>query len=59
MDTVRVTVIGDREVAGVGRGGTVDLDPATVDVAALVAAGHIVLASRPAPPKRKADETGD
>ena len=40
-DKVRARVIGTCEVAGTSPGGTVDLDPAEVNVAALVEAGHI------------------
>lgn len=40
-DKVRARVIGSHEVAGVAAGGTVDLDPAEVNVPALVEAGHI------------------
>lgn len=34
-------VVGSRTVAGVDPGGTVELDPAEVNIGALIAAGHI------------------
>jgi hypothetical protein len=37
----RFTVIGPRRIEGVTRGGTVELDPAVHNIAALTAAGHI------------------
>ncbi len=40
-DKVRAKVVGSQEVGGVAPGGTVDLDPAEVNIPALVEAGHI------------------
>lgn len=40
-DKVRAKVVGQHEVGGVAPGGTVDLDPAEVNIAALVEAGHV------------------
>jgi hypothetical protein len=37
----RFTVTGPRRIEGVPKGGTVELDPATHNIAALIAAGHI------------------
>lgn len=42
-ERVRATVVGSRRVDGVSPGGTVELDPSEVNVAALVEAGHIEL----------------
>jgi hypothetical protein len=56
MTTYRV--IGQQAVAGVQPGGTVDLDPAEVDVAALQAAGHIEpVKARAERPKARQDDT--
>lgn len=44
----RYEVIGDQEVDGVGKGGTVELDPDVVNIPALVQAGHVRPASRAA-----------
>lgn len=43
MDKIRAKVTGPNEVAGVAPGGTVELDPAAVNIAALVEGGHIEL----------------
>lgn len=43
MDRIRATVTGPNEVAGVAPGGTVELDPELVNVAALVEGGHVQL----------------
>lgn len=45
MDTYEV--IGPCKVAGVAKGGTVELDPSAVNIDALVAARHIRPTSRP------------
>ncbi len=42
-DTVKCTVIGDREINGVPKGGTVELDPDETNIDALVSGGHIEL----------------
>lgn len=43
MDQVKCKVIGENTVAGVEPGGYADLDPAVVNVDALVAGGHVEL----------------
>ncbi|GAA5048187.1 acetamidase/formamidase [Thermocatellispora tengchongensis] len=53
MDTYRVT--GPRHVAGAAPGDVVELDPRRVNVAALLAAGHIA----PVPAKGKRREHAD
>lgn len=47
MATEKHVVIGSRRIAGVAKGGTVDLDPAEYNIPALVAAGHIQPVSKP------------
>lgn len=42
-DKVKAKVIGAHEIGGVAPGGTVELDPAEVNIPALVEAGHIEL----------------
>jgi hypothetical protein len=50
----KVRVIGPCEIAGVARGGTVDLEDTVINVDALVAAGHVeVLADEPPKPVSK------
>lgn len=58
MDMVRVKVIGTRAVAGVAPGGTVELDPERVNIAALVDAGHVEPAGSAPARKARADESG-
>lgn len=55
MEKTRVTVIGDLPVAGVDKGGTVELDPAETNIDALVEGGHVKL---PSAKPGKAEDSG-
>lgn len=55
MATIKAKVIGQCEVSGVAPGGTVDLDPALVNIDALVDGEHVELIPEPKPAKKKGD----
>lgn len=55
-EKVRAKVIGSREVAGTAPGGTVDLNPAEVNIGALAEAGHIEISKSAAARVERAEQ---